>query len=97
MNFLPPELLEHIFKFLPISALGTVAQVCKTWRDLAYDDEVWEEAYVRRWGKDDALTQATIPTVPKSKRGRFIGRYILPMWMTSPCSPLAVDSIGVFS
>lgn len=75
MNCLPPELLEHIFKFLPISALGPVAQVCKTWRDLAYDDVVWEEAYARRWGKDDSTNQTTIPEVPKSGRARFIGRY----------------------
>lgn len=75
MNYLPNEILLHIFKFLPLSGLGAVAQVSTTWRDLAYDDEVWDNAYTKRWGEEYVVPQSGESSGTLSTRSRYIGRY----------------------
>ncbi|CAF0728803.1 unnamed protein product [Didymodactylos carnosus] len=39
---LPDETLLYIFKYLNISELIIAGSICKTWRRIAYDDELWK-------------------------------------------------------
>ncbi|CAD7014923.1 F-box/LRR-repeat protein 14 [Ceratitis capitata] len=41
INNLFPEILEMIFQKLAVRDLGRAAQVCTTWRDIAYTKSVW--------------------------------------------------------
>lgn len=38
---LPPELLLHIFTFLPLSSLLRIQLVSRTWKELARDNSLW--------------------------------------------------------
>ena len=49
---IPQEILLRVFKYLDVRSKGRAAQVCRTWRDIAYVRSVWEDVEVSRlWPK----------------------------------------------
>ncbi|VDL89270.1 unnamed protein product [Schistocephalus solidus] len=44
---LPEKLILRIFSFLTHTELCTIARVCKQWRRLAYDEELWQSLKLR--------------------------------------------------
>lgn len=65
INDLPFELLVHTFSFLPSSELVNlhiiniyfisfkinIGRICKKWAELVRDDHIWEEAFLKNWGR----------------------------------------------
>ena len=41
LSQLPPELSEMIFSYLDVLSLCTVAQCCRSWRDMSNKDTLW--------------------------------------------------------
>jgi hypothetical protein len=39
---IPDELLVRIFSYLPIQSFAEIPQVCRQWRRVARDDEIWK-------------------------------------------------------
>uniref|UniRef100_A0A6V7QV90 F-box protein n=1 Tax=Ananas comosus var. bracteatus TaxID=296719 RepID=A0A6V7QV90_ANACO len=54
MEKLPGELCLKIFQFLDHQSIATAIQVCRRWRRLASDDELWCNLFRERWGGDAA-------------------------------------------
>ncbi|XP_060599687.1 F-box/WD repeat-containing protein 5-like [Ruditapes philippinarum] len=48
-NIIPDSLLLDIFSYLDIKTLGRSAQVCTTWRRVAYDEFLWHNIIKRVW------------------------------------------------
>lgn len=44
----PPEILVRVFEYLDVRGKGRVAQVCRTWRDVARLPSVWKDVEVNR-------------------------------------------------
>jgi hypothetical protein len=57
-RFLPPDILIHIFKYLPIAATRNVALCSRKFKVLVYDDEIWD-AKLRLLDIDTPITLST--------------------------------------
>jgi F-box-like len=57
-RFLPPDILIHIFTYLPIAATRNVALCSRRFKVLVYDDEIWD-AKLRLLGLDTPITLST--------------------------------------
>ncbi len=45
ISSLPPEILTHIFQFLPITNASNIIRVSKLWKEAARDEALWAEYY----------------------------------------------------
>jgi hypothetical protein len=45
-TILPPEVILHIFQFLPLEDLGFVMQVCKWWYEISDTPTLWANKYI---------------------------------------------------
>ncbi|KAK3576061.1 hypothetical protein CHS0354_018330 [Potamilus streckersoni] len=46
---LSEEILMKLFHYLPASSLLKVAQVCKTYNRMAFDESLWKDLFYRHW------------------------------------------------
>lgn len=58
MDGLPRELCLKIFHLLDHQSLASSPQVCRKWRALTSDDELWRKLFNDRWGADAAAFYA---------------------------------------
>ncbi|EES04094.1 uncharacterized protein LOC8056164 [Sorghum bicolor] len=58
MDGLPRELCINIFHLLDHQSLASAPQVCRKWRALTSDDELWRKLFNDRWGADAAAFYA---------------------------------------
>jgi len=58
MDWLPGELCLKIFQLLDHQSLASAPQVCRKWRALTSDDELWRKLFTDRWGLDAAAFYA---------------------------------------
>ncbi|XP_062222412.1 uncharacterized protein LOC133921514 [Phragmites australis] len=70
MDVLPRELCLKIFHLLDHRSLASAPQVCRKWRTLTSDDELWSKLFRERWGMDAAAFFA--PEGCKSWKDVFI-------------------------
>uniref|UniRef100_A0A0D6QT45 F-box domain-containing protein n=1 Tax=Araucaria cunninghamii TaxID=56994 RepID=A0A0D6QT45_ARACU len=54
METLPEEICHRIFFLLDHQNLAAAQQVCRNWKDLAIQDELWRNLFIKRWGADQA-------------------------------------------
>jgi hypothetical protein len=55
-DMLPDEVVVHLFSFLPsMLHLATATLVCRRWRELAFEDELWEKFFFSRLASDVKL------------------------------------------
>lgn len=66
METLPTDLCQRIFCLLDFQYLAVAQQVCRNWRSLATDDELWHNLFIKRWGVDQANFFS--PSYPKTWR-----------------------------
>jgi hypothetical protein len=45
-TILPPEVILHIFQFVPLKYLGYVMQVCKWWKEISDTPRLWSTKYI---------------------------------------------------
>ncbi|GAV82819.1 F-box-like domain-containing protein [Cephalotus follicularis] len=64
MERLPADLCLKIFCFLDLQNLATAQNVCRRWKTLASDNNLWSNLFKERWGGDHARFYA--PTGSKS-------------------------------
>lgn len=69
-RFLQPDILIHIFKYLPIAATRNVALCSRRFKVLVYDDEIWDEK-LRCLGIE---TPVTVTTQADNAKGGLPGR-----------------------
>ncbi|GER46735.1 F-box/WD repeat-containing protein [Striga asiatica] len=60
MDKLPADIFLKIFCWLDHQNLAAAQLVCKKWRDLASDDNLWLNLFKERWGTDRATFYAPI-------------------------------------
>ncbi|CAL5018920.1 unnamed protein product [Urochloa decumbens] len=70
MDWLPGELCLKIFQLLDHQSLASAPQVCRKWRALTSDDELWRKLFSDRWGADAAAFYA--PEGSKSWKDVFV-------------------------
>lgn len=70
MDGLPGELCLKIFQLLDHQSLASAPQVCRRWRALTSDDELWRKLFHDRWGADAAAFYA--PEGSKSWKDIFV-------------------------
>ncbi|KAF8768587.1 hypothetical protein HU200_007135 [Digitaria exilis] len=70
MDWLPGELCLKIFQLLDHQSLASAPQVCRKWRALTSDDELWRKLFNDRWGADAAAFYA--PEGSKTWKDVFI-------------------------
>ncbi|KAL6634929.1 hypothetical protein ACP70R_027600 [Stipagrostis hirtigluma subsp. patula] len=58
MDGLPVDLCLKIFHLLDHQSLASAPQVCRKWRTLTSDDELWRKLFSDRWGADAAAFYA---------------------------------------
>ncbi|BBN03908.1 hypothetical protein MPTK1_3g00550 [Marchantia polymorpha subsp. ruderalis] len=54
MDKLPIELIQRIFTLLDYRPLASAAKVCRSWRRLSDQEELWKSLYKKRWGSTKA-------------------------------------------
>ncbi|GAB2221876.1 hypothetical protein Drorol1_Dr00013068 [Drosera rotundifolia] len=64
MERLPVEISHRIFSFLDHQNLASAQQVCRKWKVLTSDNNLWENLFNERWGEERAAFYA--PTESKS-------------------------------
>jgi len=64
-SVLPLEIVLHIFSFLQPLDLCRVAQVCKLWRMLGEDSQLWKDHCFKKW--DLKLVESVLPKHKKWK------------------------------
>ncbi|XP_062219936.1 uncharacterized protein LOC133919534 [Phragmites australis] len=70
MDELPGELCLKIFHLLDHQSLAAAPQVCRKWRTLTCDDELWRKLFDDRWGADTAAFYA--PEGSRSWKDAFV-------------------------
>ncbi|KAL5567713.1 hypothetical protein UlMin_024288 [Ulmus minor] len=60
MEGLPLEICLKIFCFLDYQNLATANQVCRKWKMLASDNNLWSNLFKERWGGDHAAFYAPV-------------------------------------
>ncbi|KAF5442686.1 hypothetical protein F2P56_035318 [Juglans regia] len=60
METLPLEICLKIFCFLDYQDLAIAQQVCRKWKFLASDNNLWSNLFRERWGGDSAVFYAPI-------------------------------------
>ncbi|RWR80795.1 F-box/WD repeat-containing protein pof1 [Cinnamomum micranthum f. kanehirae] len=58
MERLPPELSLKIFCLLDHQNLAIAQQVCRKWKELASDNNLWYNLFKERWGENHAAFYA---------------------------------------
>ncbi|KAF5187350.1 Secretory pathway sec39 [Thalictrum thalictroides] len=58
MDKLPSEISMKIFHFLDHQNLATAQQVCRNWKVLASDNNLWCNLFKERWGEGHAAFYA---------------------------------------
>ncbi|KAL9250213.1 F-box/WD repeat-containing protein [Drosera capensis] len=64
MDRLPVEICHRIFSLLDQQNLASAQQVCRKWKVLASDNNLWESLFNERWGEERSAFYA--PTESKS-------------------------------
>ncbi|KAK3158764.1 hypothetical protein QOZ80_2AG0141280 [Eleusine coracana subsp. coracana] len=72
MDALPAELCLKIFHLLDHQSLASAPQVCRKWRTLTSDDELWRKVFNDRWGADAAAFYA--PEGARSWKDVFVAQ-----------------------
>ncbi|KAK4571122.1 hypothetical protein RGQ29_029806 [Quercus rubra] len=60
MESLPVEICLKIFCFLDHQNLAIAQQVCRKWKGLASDNNLWSNLFRERWGGDHAMFYAPV-------------------------------------
>ncbi|KAK6936643.1 F-box domain [Dillenia turbinata] len=60
MESLPVDLWIKIFRLLDFQNLATAQQVCRKWKSLGSDDNLWFNLFKDRWGEDQAAFYAPV-------------------------------------
>ncbi|XP_015870001.2 uncharacterized protein LOC107407255 isoform X1 [Ziziphus jujuba] len=60
MERLPVDICLKIFCFLDHQNLATAQQVCRKWKFLASDNNLWSTLFKERWGRDHAAFYAPV-------------------------------------
>jgi len=65
LNLLPPEIIFSIFDFLDFPDLKAVVQVCRVWRDIGEDPNLWKTLKIAEIHPEDLKTVLTLPRLAK--------------------------------
>ena len=49
INIMPDEILLEIFMHLRFTSVGTLAQVCRKWHELAKDEVLWRKMFLEHF------------------------------------------------
>ncbi|KAG6655226.1 uncharacterized protein LOC122310324 [Carya illinoinensis] len=60
MESLPVEICLNIFCFLDYHNLAIAQQVCRKWKVLAVDNNLWSSLFRERWGGDHVVFYAPV-------------------------------------
>ncbi|XP_059428531.1 uncharacterized protein LOC132162294 [Corylus avellana] len=60
MESLPVEIWLKIFCFLDYQNLAIAHQVCRKWKGVASDNNLWSNLFKERWGEDHAMFYAPV-------------------------------------
>ena len=65
INLLPPEIISSIFNFLHFPDLKAVVQVCRVWRNIGEDPNLWKTLKIAEIHPDDLKTVLSLPRLAK--------------------------------